>query len=138
MPSSVRELRVWQEAVGTAGEVAKLARKARSESRPLVDVLIRCSAEVALAIARAHSKDGAIPQRDGFRLARDAIAALETGLAIARHAELFPLAACAELCLRAGHTARLISGYITYLDRLVEADAEAARMTAMPPAPVDR
>lgn len=127
MPSSVRELRVWQEAVGTAGEVAKLARKARPESRALVDVLIKCSAEVALAIARGHTKEGAIAQRDGFRLARDAIASLETGIAIARHAELFPATTCADLGLRAGHTARLIVGYVTYLDRLVEADAEAAR-----------
>ena len=129
MPSSIRELRVWQEAVGTAGEIAKLARKTRPESRALADILIRCSTEVALAIARGHVKDGAVAQRDGFRIARDAIASLETGLAIARHAELFPLPACADLGLRAGHTARLISGYITYLDRLVEADAEAARTT---------
>jgi hypothetical protein len=93
----------------------------------LVDVLIRCSAEVALAIARGHAKDGAIAQREGFRVARDAIASLETGLAIARHAELFPLPACADLGQRASHTARLIAGYITYLDRLVEADADAAR-----------
>ncbi len=127
MPSNIRELRVWQEAVGTAGEIAKLARKTRPESRPLADLLIRCSAEVALAIARGHAKDGAIAQRDGFRVARDAIASLETGLAIARHAELFPLAACADLGVRASHTSRLIAGYLVYLDRLVEADAEAAR-----------
>ena len=127
MPSSIRELRVWQEAVGTAGEIAKLSRKSRPESRALVDVLVRCSAEVALAIARGHAKEGAVAQRDGFRLARDANASLETWLAIARHAELFPLPACADLGVRAGNTARLISGYITYLDRLVEADAEAAR-----------
>ena len=127
MPSSVRELRVWQEAVGIAGEVAKLARKTRPETRALVDVLIRCSAESALAIARAHAKEGVVAQRDGFRLARDAIASLETGLAIARHAELFPDAACADLGLRAGHTGRLVTGYITYLERLVEADAEALR-----------
>jgi hypothetical protein len=133
MPSNVRELRVWQEAVGTAGEVAKLARKTRPETRALVDLLVRCSSEAALAIARAHAKEGAVAQRDGFRLARDAIASLETGLAIARHAELFPLASCADLGVRAGHTARLVAGYVTYLDRLVEADAEAeaARTTAM-------
>jgi len=127
MPSNIRDLRVWQEAVGTAGEIAKLARKTRPESRPLADLLIRCSAEVALAIARGHAKDGAVAQRDGFRVARDAIASLETGLAIARHAELFPLAACADLGVRTSHTARLIAGYLIYLDRLVEADAEAAR-----------
>ena len=129
MPSSIRDLRVWQEAVGTAGEVAKLARKTRPETRALVDVLIRCSAEAALAIARAHTREGPAAQRDGFRIARDAIASLETGLAIARHAELFPEAACSELGLRAGHTGRLVTGYLTYLDRLVEADAEALRTT---------
>lgn len=127
MPSTVRELRVWQEAVGTAGEVAKLARKARPESRALVDVILRCSAEVALCIARSHSREGAVAQRDGFREARDAVASLETGLAIARHAELFPAPAAADLVLRAGHTARLIAGYLTYLDRLVEADVDATR-----------
>lgn len=129
MPSSIRELRVWQEAVGTAGEIAKLARKTRPESRALVDVLIRCSAEAALAIARAHTKEGVVAQRDGFRLARDSIASLETGLAIARHAELFPETACADLGLRAGHTGRLVTGYISYLDRLAEADAEASRVS---------
>ncbi|HET7457115.1 MAG TPA: four helix bundle protein [Gemmatimonadaceae bacterium] len=135
MPSSVRELRVWQEAVATAGELARVARKAsRPETRTLVDLLVRCSSEVALGVARAHVKDTPTAQRDAFRLARDAAAALETGLAIARHAELFPLATCADLAVKAGNVSRLIAGYLAYLDRLIEADAEAARFTAPLPA----
>ena len=131
MPSSVRELRVWQEAVATAGEIARIARKAsRPETRMLVDLLVRCSVEVALAIARAHAKEAPPAQRDAFRLARDSAAALETGLAIARHAELFPLAACADLGAKASAVSRLVAGYLAYLDRLVEADAEAARLSA--------
>lgn len=131
MPSSVRELRVWQEAVATAGEIARLSRKAsRPETRALTDLLVRCSTEVALAVARAHVKETPEAQRDAFRAARDNAASLETGLAIARHAELFPLPACADLGVKAGHVSRLVAGYLTYLDRLVEADAEAARLTA--------
>ena len=131
MPSNVRELKVWQEAVATAGEIARLARKtSRPETRTLVDLLVRCSTEVALAVARAYVKDTPEAQRDAFRGARDHAAALETGLAIARHAELFPLAACADLGAKASLVARLVAGYLSYLERLVEADAEAARGTA--------
>lgn len=128
MPSSVRELKAWQEAVATAGEIARLARKTgRPETRTLVDLLVRCSAEVALGVARAHVQETPPAQRDAFRLARDAAAGLETGLAIARHAELFPLAACADLGAKAALVARLVAGYLAYLERVVEADAEAAR-----------
>ena len=128
MPSNVRELKVWQEAVATAGEIARLARKtSRPETRTLVDLLVRCSSEVALAVARAHVKETPEAQRDAFRGARDKAAALETGIAIARHAELFPLATCADLGSKAGLVGRLVAGYLAYLERLVEADAEAAR-----------
>ena len=128
MPSGVRELKVWQEAVATAGEAARLARKAsRPETRALVDLVARDAAEVPLAIARAYVQDAPPAQRDAFRVARDAAAALETMIAVARHAELFPLAACADLAAKAALVSRLVSGYLAYLERLVEADAEAER-----------
>jgi four helix bundle protein len=123
----MREFRAWQEAVATAGEVARAARKAsRGETRPLTDLLVRSSAELAIAIARAHAKSGLQEQRAAFQAAREAAAALETGLAIARHAELLPLATCGELASRAASTARLVSGYVLYLDRQISADAVEA------------
>jgi four helix bundle protein len=131
MPSGVRELKVWQEAVATAGEAARLARKAsRPETRTLVDLVARSAAEVPLAIARAYAQDAPPAQRDAFRIARDAAAALETMIAVVRHAELFPLASCADLAAKAALVSRLVVGYLAYLDRLVEADAEAERGAA--------
>jgi 23S rRNA-intervening sequence protein len=98
MATGMREFRAWQEAVATAGEVARAARKAsRGETRPLTDLLVRSSAELAIAIARAHAKTELVEQHRAFQAAREAAAALETGLAIARHAELLPLATCGEL-----------------------------------------
>jgi hypothetical protein len=88
----------------------------------LTDLLVRGSAELALAIARAHSKSELMAQRDAFQSAREAAASLETSIAIARHAELLPLATCADLLARAASTSRLISGYLLYLERQVSAE----------------
>jgi RecA/RadA recombinase len=119
----MREFRAWQEGVATAGEVARAARKvSRGETRPLTDLLVRCSAELALAIARAHSKSELIAQRDAFQSAREAAASLETSIAIARHAELLPVATCADLSARAASTSRLVAGYLLYLERQISAE----------------
>ena len=124
MTTGMREFRAWQEAVATAGEVARAARKAsRGETRPLTDLLVRCSAELAITIARAHAKSEPVLQRDAFQSAREAAAGLETALAIVRHAELLPLATCGELASRAASTSRLVAGYLLYLDRQISADA---------------
>ena len=123
MGAGMREFRAWQEAVATAGEVARAARKAsRGEPRPLTDLLVRGSAELALAIARAHAKSELMAQRDAFQSAREAAASLETSIAIARHAELLPLATCADLSARAASTSRIIAGYQLYLERQVSAE----------------
>lgn len=124
MATGMREFRAWQEAVATAGEVTRAARKSsKAETRALTDLLVRCSAELALCIARAHAKTELIAQRDAFQSAREAAASLETALAIARHAEVLPIAACGDLSSRAASTARLLSGYLTYLERQLIADA---------------
>jgi four helix bundle protein len=128
MAAGMREFRAWQEAVSTAGEVTRAARKvSRSETRALTDLLVRCSAELALAIARAHSKSDLTSQRDAFQSAREAAAGLETALAIARHAELLPAATCADLAARAGSTSRLVAGYLQYVDRQISAELQDAQ-----------
>jgi four helix bundle protein len=124
MAPGMREFRAWQEAVATAGEVARAARKvSRGETRPLTDLLVRCSAELALAIARAHAKSELVAQRDAFQASREAAAGLETALAIARHAELLPVVTCADLSARAASTSRLVSGYLVYLERQISAES---------------
>lgn len=127
MAAGMREFRAWQEAVATAGEVARAARKAsRSEPRPLTDLLVRCSAELALAIARAYAKSDLLAQRDAFQSAREAAAGLETSIAITRHADLLPVATCADLSARAGSTSRLVAGYLHYLERQISAESVEA------------
>ena len=54
--------------------------------------------------------------------AREKAASLETALAIARHAEVLPLATCGDLASRAGSTSRLVAGYVSYLDRQISAE----------------
>lgn len=120
----MKEFRAWQEAVATAGEIARAARKAsRPDTRPLTELLVRTSAELAIAIARAHARSGLVEQRDAVQGAREAAVGLETALAIARHAELLPIATCGELSSRVGTTSRLVSGYLLYLERQISADA---------------
>jgi four helix bundle protein len=133
MASGLRDLRVWQEAVATAAEVVKVSRKAaRPETRPLTELVVRCAANLAVTIARAHARETLLAQRDALRPALESAAALETGLAIARHAELLPAPACAELAHRAASVARLLTGYIGYLDRVVEADGRGVPAVASP------
>lgn len=127
MATGMREFRAWQEAVATAGEVTRAARKSsKAETRSLTDLLVRCSAELALCIARAYAKTDLAAQRDAFQAAREAAASLETGLAIARHAEVLPISTCGDLASRAASTARLLTGYLTYLERQLSADAAEA------------
>lgn len=127
MASNVRELRVWQEAVSTAGELARVVRKnARGETKPLTDLLVRCSSEVALCIAAGHARDHTAAQAEAFRQAREAATRLETAIAIARHAELLRPAECAELGVRAGNVTRLINGYVTYLERQLQLERPAS------------
>ena len=131
MAPNVRELRVWQEAVSTAGETARAVRKsARSDIRPLTDLLVRCSSEVALAIAAGYVRDDTAAQAEAFRQARESATKLETALAIARHAELLRPAECAELAVRAGNVTRLISGYVMYLERQLQLERTASCGTA--------
>jgi four helix bundle protein len=127
MAPNVRELRVWQEAVSTAGEIARAVRKsARSDTKPLTDLLVRCSSEVALAIAAGYVRDETSAQADAFRQARESATRLETAIAIARHAELLRPAECAELGVRAGNVTRLINGYVTYLERQLQLERSAS------------
>lgn len=131
MATGMREFRAWQEAVATAGEVTRAARKSsKAETRSLTDLLVRCSAELAICIARAYAKTDLAAQRDAFQAAREAAATLETGLAIARHAEVLPIPTCGDLASRTASTARLLTGYLTYLERQLSADiAESSART---------
>jgi len=99
--------------------------------------------ETALAVA-SHIADGyARPssreQRESYLDAKRALLRLESQLAVARHADLIPAGSFTELTARSALAARLLTGYVVYLDRQIadEVDrpaipARAVRATTIP------
>lgn len=127
MTPGLRDLKVWQEAVALGGEVARTVhRHARRETRELTERLLGESLTLAAAVADGSSRPAAADQRERFRDARRALLAVETHLAIARHAELVPAQAAAQLGSRTQAVGRLLSGYLSYLDRQVEEEEKAS------------
>jgi four helix bundle protein len=126
MTPGLRDLKVWQESVALGGEVTRVVqRHARRETRELTHRLLGESLTLAAAVADGSACSAATDQRERFREARRALAAVETHLAIARHAELVPAQVAAQLGTRTQNVGRLLSGYLAYLDRQVEEEGKA-------------
>ncbi len=118
MTTGLRELRVWQEAVSLAGDVVRAARQGmRRETRSISDAAMLTALSVPTHIADGYARPAPADQRDSYQLARRALMRLETELAVAKHAELLPAGAFAELATRAGQVSKLLAGYLAYLDR---------------------
>jgi len=127
MAPGLRDLKVWQESVALGGDVARVVqRHAKRETRGLTEKLLHESLALAAAVADGSSCPAAAEQRERFREARRALAAVETHLAIARHADLVPAQIAAQLGTRAQGVGRLLTGYLAYLDRQVEEEEKAA------------
>ena len=127
MAPGLRDLKVWQESVALGGDVARVVqRHARRETRELTQRLLGESLTLAAAVADGSACPGPVEQRDRFREARRALAAVETHLAIARHAELVPAQVAVQLGARTQSVGRLLTGYLAYLDRQVEEEEKAA------------
>jgi hypothetical protein len=91
----------------------------------------------ALAIG-SHIADGfarptAPEQKESYLAAKCALFRLESELAVARHAELMPSGALSDIAARSAQVARLLTGYLVYLDRQI-AEREPSATTAVPPA----
>jgi four helix bundle protein len=127
MTTGVRELRLWQEGVALAGEVARLMRLAcRRETRAFTDQVTRTAVAVATSVADGYGRADAVEQRECYRRARRYLAELETELAVARHAELVAPATRAQVMLRVGGVSRLLVGYLAFIERQIVAEAAAA------------
>lgn len=130
MAPGLRDLKVWQESVALGGDVARAVhRHARRETRELTQRLLGESLTLAAAVADGSSRPAATDQRERFREARRALAVVETHLAIARHADLVPAPLAAQLGARTQSVGRLLSGYLSYLDRQVEEEEKATGRT---------
>ena len=131
MATGVKELKLWQEAVALGGDVIRLVRQsARRETKSFSDRLMHAAVAVATGVADGHARYEPLEQRRSYLAARRALAELETHLAIARHAELVPAAAVAQLTGRAATVGRLLGGYLAYIERQL-----ATQLTTQPIAP---
>lgn len=134
MSTGVRELRLWQEAVALGGEVARLMRQnCRRETRAFNDQIVCTALAIATSVADGYSRLVTTDQRDCYRRAKRFLGELETQLAVARHADLISPAALAQLTLRLGAVARLLTGYLAFIERQIAAEAAADTALAVVP-----
>jgi four helix bundle protein len=118
MSSGIRELRVWQESVALAGDVIRALRQSvRRETKNLTDAVMATAVAVGAHIADGYAAHTPADQRESYQAARRALLRLETELAIARHADLIPAGPFTDLTTRSHQVARLLTGYLIYLDR---------------------
>ncbi len=118
MAGSLRDLKVWQEAVALGGDVLRVVRQsARRGTRTATGAVIATAFAIAGHIAEGYGRYTAPEQRQLYRAAKRELLRLETQLAILRHADLLSLAAHGDLLKRTHHVARLLAGYIVYLER---------------------
>jgi four helix bundle protein len=120
MSSGVRELRVWQESVSLAGDVIRALRQnIRRETKSVSDTVMATAVSVGTHVAEGYGRHTIEQQRESYIAAKCALLRLETELAIARHADLIPAGSFTELTARSSQVARLLAGYIVYLDRQI-------------------
>src|SRR5438874_13789284 len=118
MAAGIRELKVWQEAVGLAAETVRAARQhARRETKVVTDQLMLTALAAAGTIADGYGRYTPPEQRQLYRTAKRELLRLETQLAIARQADLLSVPTHNELANRIQSVTRLLGGYLVYLDR---------------------
>jgi four helix bundle protein len=134
MSTGVRELRVWQEAVALAGDAVRAVRlNVRRETKVVSDSVLLTALAIGSHIADGYASPSATEQRSAYLSAKRALLRLETELAIAKHAELIQGGVLTELTARSSQVARLLTGYLAYLDRQIADDAE--RLSKATPRP---
>jgi four helix bundle protein len=127
MAATIRDLKVWQEAVALAGEVVRSARQnARRETKVVTDQLMITALTAAGTIADGYGRYTAAEQRQLYRSARRDLMRLETQIAVARHADLVTSHVQADLSNRIQTVMRLLGGYLVYLERQLSPDGDGA------------
>jgi four helix bundle protein len=118
MAAAIRDLKLWQEAVALAGDVIRSLRTAnRREVKSVVEQVMATAVSVATYITDGYARYEAGEQHQLYTAAKRELLRLETQLALARRADLLSAASDAELATRAQSVARLLVGYLAYLDR---------------------
>jgi four helix bundle protein len=121
MSGTLRDLKVWQESVALAGDVARVVRQSsRRETKAFTDQLMLTALSVAEHVADGYARYTPVEQRQLYRAAKRALLRVETQIAVARHGELITANAQTDLLNRVQIVQRLLGGYLVYLERQVE------------------
>lgn len=125
MGLGLRDLRVWQEAVGLGADVIRGMRHTnRREIKAITEHTMVSAMLMAEHVAEGYGRYAAGEQRQLYRAAKRELLKLETSLAIARQADLLSVTAHAQLASRIQTVNRLLSGFLVYLDRQVGGDLQ--------------
>ena len=134
MSSGLRDLRVWQEAVALAADVVRAVRPSiRRETKIVSDAIMITAVSVASHIADGFARPSPAEQRDSYLAAKRALLRLESEMAVARQADLVPASSFGDIASHAGQVARLLTGYLVYLDRQIT-EREPVTSSAAPSA----
>jgi four helix bundle protein len=130
MGLGLKDLRVWQEAVGLGADVIRGMRHTnRREIKAITEHTMVSAMLMAEHVAEGYGRYVPGEQRQLYRAAKRELLRLETLLAIARQADLLSATHHAQLASRIQTVGRLLSGFLVYLDRQIgvdRADAPAA------------
>ena len=118
MAGAIRDLKLWQEAVALAAEVIRALRVSnRREVKAVVELVMTTAVGVATFVTDGYARYEAAEQQELYTAAKRELLRLETQLSIARRADLLSAAVDAYLTTLAQSVARLLVGYLAYLDR---------------------
>jgi four helix bundle protein len=118
MAATVRDLKVYQEAVALAGDIIRAVRQsARRETKVVGDHLMLLAAAVAEHIADGYSRYTTLEQQQLYRAAKQELLKVDAYLGICRHADIISAAAYGDLISRSQIVHRLLGGYLVYLER---------------------
>jgi four helix bundle protein len=118
VPTGLRDLKLWQEAVAIAAEALRALKHAgRRESSAVLQRIALAATAIPETIADGYSRAEALDQQRLFESARLNVATFETHLAIARQAGILPPDVVAQLLSRLNTVGRLLNGYLTYVER---------------------
>jgi len=135
MAAGVKDLKLWQESVGLAGETLRVARQhGRRELPWFVDALGAAATAIATGIADGYARGDALDQQRVFEQARRSLTSFETHLAIARHSAALPPDSLSALATRAAAVGRLLAGFLTFIERQKAAEIEEGASRISPAA----
>jgi four helix bundle protein len=136
MAGTTRETKVWQEAIGLAGDVIRVVRRAtRRETKAFTDALMLSSAAAACAIAEAPTRPNPSEERECYARAKRSLVTVETQLAIARVSGIIPSSVHAQLSARVASLSQRVSNQLNHIERHGDKPAPTASLPLLADAP---